>query len=814
VTATYDEQHVNTTHTTDNTIEYDEALTYIAAGLHVTPLKLGDRNPKLWKMPVHVGWPDLASTDPDTARNWWQFDYRGHGVGIVPKQLPNGLYLVIIDVDEHHADASGHKSLERLENIYGELPVTPTVLTPGNGKHLYFTSPVPISSKTGKKSNSEPGPLGLGIDVRGLGGFAVAPPSRHGNGGRYQWHPEHSLLTTPLAPLPEAIVDRLTASNTAPKRQSAPARLHETGDDSPATRFIAGTTWAELLERDGWSFSHTDSTGEEHWTRPGKDKREGTSATVNNAGLDLLHVFTTSVRWLESDTSYNRFQYEALSKHGGDMSQLARQIMADSRFYPDDLDWIPEDTLDDTTELTSDTVDNLDTIVELDTVDEQPSAERIVDTAITKTSEPSKRLTLPEEFWTARPVLEHIRQAARSRLVAPVAVLAHVLARVAANTPPSYCVPGYIGGNTPLSLYFALVARSGAGKSAPVRVLNDLMPMLPGALPLGSGEGLVEAFLDFVDVVEDDKKTRRKKQTRHGLVFHLDEGSALADIASRSGATILPKLCQAWTGDALGEANAGEETRRYVPPVSYHLGVTFLFQPSKVRPLMEDVGRGLPQRFLFLEPFDPGMTRNRPAWPGSLDWKPLPLITEDGTASGKVTHHPLTYPDYVDQQTVELNFLQESGQLTLPELDAHRNLQRIKLAGVLALLDGNRKTVDDLDWHLAGLLLGYSDAVRQTVLDTLKVEDRVKETAATHRAVSRSVALIEGEERRALNSAIRTIVGKLNRAGQPLNRRELSRAIAGKHRNLVGVDVIFDEALKRGEIIENGDNYTLPKGKK
>ncbi len=39
---------------------------------------------------------------------------------------------------------------------------------------------------------------------------------------------------------------------------------------------------------------------------------------------------------------------------------------------------------------------------------------------------------LDDSFWTARPILDHVRQAARSRLVAPQAVLGAILARIAA----------------------------------------------------------------------------------------------------------------------------------------------------------------------------------------------------------------------------------------------------------------------------------------------------------------------------------------------------------------------------------------------
>src|ERR1019366_8385307 len=51
---------------------------------------------------------------------------------------------------------------------------------------------------------------------------------------------------------------------------------------------------------DGWPLAFTDREGVGHWCRPGKDARQGPSATVNHAGIDRLYVFSTSVDWLES----------------------------------------------------------------------------------------------------------------------------------------------------------------------------------------------------------------------------------------------------------------------------------------------------------------------------------------------------------------------------------------------------------------------------------------------------------------------------------------------------------------------------------
>jgi hypothetical protein len=65
--------------------------------------------------------------------------------------------------------------------------------------------------------------------------------------------------------------------------------------NTPQRRYCAQTTWEQLLIPDGWTFAKTDRHGEQHWTRPGKDSRDGISATIGHNGNDALIVFTSAV---------------------------------------------------------------------------------------------------------------------------------------------------------------------------------------------------------------------------------------------------------------------------------------------------------------------------------------------------------------------------------------------------------------------------------------------------------------------------------------------------------------------------------------
>lgn len=107
--------------------------------------------------------------------------------------------LVVIDVDPAHG---GSDSITKLINDHGPFPHTTTVHTGGGGLHLYFRHP------GNEIRNSSGTAVGAGIDVRGDGGYVLAPPSVHILGARYQW-----ARTARLAPLPDWLLTHLERPN-------------------------------------------------------------------------------------------------------------------------------------------------------------------------------------------------------------------------------------------------------------------------------------------------------------------------------------------------------------------------------------------------------------------------------------------------------------------------------------------------------------------------------------------------------------------------------------------------------------------------
>ncbi len=138
-------------------------------GLHVFPVAPGT------KVPVKGTHGCRSATrDLDVVRAWWA-KWPGANIGLATGRA-SGVWVLDLDVPE------GDVTLARLEDEHGPLPVTITVTTPSGGRHLYWKWPV-----NGPDIRNSAGRIGPGLDVRGEGGSAVAPPSVLASGRGYRW---------------------------------------------------------------------------------------------------------------------------------------------------------------------------------------------------------------------------------------------------------------------------------------------------------------------------------------------------------------------------------------------------------------------------------------------------------------------------------------------------------------------------------------------------------------------------------------------------------------------------------------------------
>ncbi|GGK11527.1 hypothetical protein GCM10010124_00180 [Pilimelia terevasa] len=121
--------------------------------------------------------PYAATTDPERVRALFAV-------------LPGGLLalatgaragLVVVDIDPRHGG--------RVDPAL--MPPTAHVVTGSGGLHLYYRHPgVPVLNSQSK--------VAAGVDIRGEGGYVVAPPSVHPRTGRpYRWVPGRGVDEMP-----------------------------------------------------------------------------------------------------------------------------------------------------------------------------------------------------------------------------------------------------------------------------------------------------------------------------------------------------------------------------------------------------------------------------------------------------------------------------------------------------------------------------------------------------------------------------------------------------------------------------------------
>lgn len=211
------------------------------------PLLAADRDPVTQKPIRGTGGVSKATRDEELIRAWWK-KWPDAMIGLAMGH--NGLFALDFDprteeaTDPETGEVTGTRdfTLEQLkaetETMVGtELPSTLAARTPSGGVHLYLRQP-----KDGEPIRNR-GNLPAHVDVRGLGGYVVAPPSRMtpdpetGVAREYRWlrgnwdaeiveAPEKlvELLRAPKARAPSgdtAAGDQPASSSPPPARPSA-----------------------------------------------------------------------------------------------------------------------------------------------------------------------------------------------------------------------------------------------------------------------------------------------------------------------------------------------------------------------------------------------------------------------------------------------------------------------------------------------------------------------------------------------------------------------------------------------------------------
>lgn len=197
------------------------ALTYASNGWAVFPCA---PNTKVPLMGTH-GIKD-ATTDVALIRAWWSREPNAN-VAIACGKT-SGIYVVDIDVDVGR-NINGYDSVNE-----GELTPTAYVNTPRGGLHMYYR----CESEPPRSKNN----FRRGIDIRGDGYYVLAPPSKHPNGGVYQWGAYGQF-----AEYPDVFKPQEASPVVAPWREAVPVQPQR--QDAASVNRPSIDSEAQVIER-------------------------------------------------------------------------------------------------------------------------------------------------------------------------------------------------------------------------------------------------------------------------------------------------------------------------------------------------------------------------------------------------------------------------------------------------------------------------------------------------------------------------------------------------------------------------------------
>lgn len=222
----------------------DHALAYAAAGFPVFPCNPAQK-PDPWSKAPHTpkesspgardGGHWLASTDERQIRRWW----RDHPRALIgyPTGLRTRCVAIDLDPKEHPPRAmlaaltAWCGRLRHEDGESGEVTEPALARTQSGGLHLYFAWPEEavlddVEARLGRRGESfdrlvgnrtglfrgflkqgECAPELAHIDVRGEGGYVIAPPSVMADGRRYEWLIPRGEA---LPPLPRRLLAAIT----------------------------------------------------------------------------------------------------------------------------------------------------------------------------------------------------------------------------------------------------------------------------------------------------------------------------------------------------------------------------------------------------------------------------------------------------------------------------------------------------------------------------------------------------------------------------------------------------------------------------
>jgi hypothetical protein len=217
---------------------------------------------KQWKRPA-IPWREhqAAIASDETFEKWFK-GFKGPNIGAITGL--SRLFVVDLDTQKTAAALAWWNGLMAVHNNNMDLGQTTVAQrTGGGGLQYFFLAPHDWRPPTFKTPE--------GVDIRGVGGFVVLPPSRHESGSSYAWLDGQGPWECPIAEAPQWLTEAIdalsvkyggTLSNAAltlphephapntptthtptPMVQQTPAGRHLDGREG----YMASIVWAALV---------------------------------------------------------------------------------------------------------------------------------------------------------------------------------------------------------------------------------------------------------------------------------------------------------------------------------------------------------------------------------------------------------------------------------------------------------------------------------------------------------------------------------------------------------------------------------------
>lgn len=335
----------------------EAARIWADAGFSVVPIRAdGSKRPAVeWKI------FQRARANEETIAKWWHPDDLGTqqlGIAVVCGKVSGNLEMTELEgratadpkwLDDLYAAFDGSDGLPGWPSWFDDMWAHGYVeITPSGGLHFLYRivdHEVPGNTKIARRpataeelADNRDDKVKVLAETRGEGGYVIVAPTGgtvHPTGGAWEVQVgrigEVPTITWDQRNLLHKVIRRVLDQmpKEEPRERQVRPVLASGSAARPGDDFNERADWADILEPHGWTVHHMGG-GTTYWTRPGKSKRDGHSATTGHAGTgaqDRLYVMSSATEF-DTDQPLTKFYVYTHYNHGGDLAKATKALAA------------------------------------------------------------------------------------------------------------------------------------------------------------------------------------------------------------------------------------------------------------------------------------------------------------------------------------------------------------------------------------------------------------------------------------------------------------------------------------------------------